>query len=528
MIQRRQILAGAIGAATLGRPALSQSAQRVLRFVPYADLSVLDPIWTTADIVRDHGYLVYDTLYGLDSSFQPHPQLAEGHVFEQDDKICTITLRPNITFHDGTPIRAQDCVASLKRWMLAAPMGQTIAGLLDELSALDDRRLRFRLKRAFPPLISTLGQPIAPVPFIMPERVAQTDISKQITDTTGSGPFRFKKDEYQLGSLAAYERFAGYQPSSGGGTGLTAGPKLVNFDRVEWRRITDPATAAAALQQGEVDWVSDPAPDLQEMMATLPGIEVSRMELLPSVCMMRPNWLHPPFNNKLMRQALLPAINQADFVMAAVGTNPRRFQVGTGFFPPGSPMATDAGLAPLLGPRDIGRARQLIKEAGYNNELVRLLGSSETGITGALAQVTADLFPRLGLNFEATLMDGAAVTQRRRSQEPVEHGGWSVSCWSFPGLWFVNPATHILLRGNGNDAWFGWPTVPKLEDLRNAWMNTADLATQQNIAREMQVIAMDELPCIPLGTINRMTALTRKLRDRVVGFPIFWNLRREA
>jgi peptide/nickel transport system substrate-binding protein len=525
-MQRRHFLAGTAATALAG-PAFAQPA-RTLRFVPYADLSVLDPFWTTADIVRDHGFMVYDTLYGMDASFTPQPQLAEGHRFEQDGKVCTITLRAGIAFHDGEAIRAADCVASLRRWMAVSPMGQTLAGLLDELSALDDRRFRFRLRRAFPPLIASLGQPIAPVPFILPERIAKTDPTKQITDYTGSGPFRFKKDEYQLGSLVAYERFAGYKPTPAPAASLTAGPKVVHFDRVEWRRIPDPATAAAALQQNEVDWYSDPQPDLLELLASLPNIGISRMELLPSVAMMRPNHLHPPFNNKRIRQALLPAIKQSDFCNAAVGTDPSRFKVGTGFFPPGSPMASDVALEPLLGPRDIDKARRLIKEAGYADEKVRLLGTTDAGVTNSMALVTADLFPRLGFNFEAALVEGASVTQRRRSMEPVEKGGWSVSCWSFPGLWFQNPATHILLRGNGRDAWFGWPTVPKLEELRDAWMDATDLATQQRLAREMQVVGMDELPCIPLGALYRVTALNTALKDRLPGFPIFWNLRRDA
>jgi peptide/nickel transport system substrate-binding protein len=529
-MRRRDFIAGsAASSLALARPSLAQpERQRVLRFVPYADLAVLDPIWTTIDIVRDHGFMVYDTLYGMDAALQPQPQLAAGHLFEDNNRTCTITLRDGITFHDGEPIRARDCVASLRRWMAVSPMGQTIAALADELAALDDKRLRFRLKRAFPPLIATLGQPIAPVAFIMPERVAQTDPGKQITDTTGSGPFRFKRDEYQLGSLAAYERFAGYKPTEAGGQGLTAGPKRVQFDRVEWRRIPDPATAAAALQKNEVDWCSDPGPDLLELLARVPDVALERMELLPSVCVMRPNFLHPPFDNKAIRQALLPAIDQADFVMAAVGTDQNRYRVGTGFFPPGSPMASDAGLAPLLGPRDPGRAKGLIKAAGYDGARVRLLGTTDAGPTNAMAEVAADLFPRLGFNFEAMLVDGATVTQRRRSMAPVENGGWSVSCWAFPGLWFQNPATHILLRGNGRDAWFGWPTVPRLEELRDAWMNADALDRQQAIAREMQAVGMDELPCIPLGAIFRTTALRRNLVNRVVGFPIFWNIRRSA
>jgi len=524
MMRRRAVLAA--GAGAVAGPALAQDRQRVLRFVPYADLSVLDPLWTTADVTRDHGYLIYDTLYGTDGDLQPQPQLAEGHLFEQDGRVCTITLREGITFHDGEAIRARDCVASLRRWMTVDPMGQTIRAQLDALEAVDDRRLRFRLQHAFPMLIKVLGQSFAPVPFIMPERVANTPPREQIADLTGSGPYRFRRDEYQLGSLAAYERFAGYQPATSNARGLTAGPKLAHFDRVEWRSIPDPATASAALQRGEIDWFSHPSPESVELLRRFRNVALSRMELLPTVCVMRFNQLHAPFASKAIRQALLPAIDQADFVMAAAGTEPENYEIGTGFFPPGSPMASDAGLEPLKGPRDLAKARRLLREAGYAGEKVTLLGSINPGTTASLAQVAADLLPRLGFNLEPMLVDNASVVQRRRSQESPERGGWSVSCWAFPGLWFENPATHILLRGNGRDAWFGWPSAPRLEALRDAWMAAPDLASQQRIARELQVAAMDELPSLPLGAIYRTTALSRGLRDRVTGFPIFWNLKR--
>lgn len=421
-MNRRNLLsaAAALAAAGLPRPGVAQPERaRTLRFVPYADLTVLDPVWTTADVVRDHGYLIYDTLYGTDDAFQPQPQMAEGHLFEDDGRRCTITLRPGLTFHDGEPVRASDCVASLRRWMQVAPMGQTLAANLDELSAPDDLRLRFRLKRHFPLLLNVLAQPIAPVPFIMPARVAATPPGKQIIDTTGSGPFRFKQDEYRPGSIAAYERFAGYSPTPSTAAGLTAGPKRANFDRIEWRIIPDASTAAAAMQQSEVDWYSEPPAELLELLRRSPKLEVSRLELLPSVCVMRWNQLNPPFDAKAMRQALLPAIDQADFVAAAAGTDPQDSVVGTGFFPPGAPMASDAGLASLLGKRDVGLAKRLLKEAGYNGQLVRLIGPTDTVTTSALTQVAADLFRRLGLNLDAALSDSGTVVQRRRSMEPL-------------------------------------------------------------------------------------------------------------
>ncbi len=528
MDRRSFLRAGAATAlASVSAPAIGQSTRdKTLRFVPGSDLTVLDPTWSTVDITRDYGYLVYDTLFGLDENFQPRPQLAEGLLWEDDGRSCTITLRGNITFHDGEPIRARDCVASLKRWSQVAPMGATLFALTDELVAVDDRRMKFRLKRPFPILPTVLGQLSAPVPLIMPERVAQVDAKTQITDRTGSGPFRFRADEFRLGDIAVFEKFASYRPTPDRAKGLTAGPKLAHFDRIEWRRIPDFSTAAAALQTRQVDWIGVPSADSIELLERYAHIDLPRLEDIPSMAMMRLNALHPPFDNKKIRQALLPAIDQSEFCIAVAGTDPRNI-APAGFFPPGTALASEAGLDQLKGPRSLEKAKQLLKEAGYANERIRLLASADSPSTTPLAQVAADLLPRLGFNTDIVFQDSASLVQRRRSEETVDKGGWSVSNWLFPGTWFVDPGTNIMLRGNGRSAWFGWPTVPKLEELRNAWLNEPSADIRKRIATEMQVVGMDELPAIPLGAVYRQTALQKNLVDRVPTATVFWNIRRE-
>jgi peptide/nickel transport system substrate-binding protein len=531
VMQRRHVLRSALGglalSSTLSMPGLAlPNQQRVLRYVPQADLGSFDPIWTTSIITRDHGFMIYDTLYGTDDKFNPQPQLAAGHQFENEGLECVITLRSGLRFQDGEPVRAQDAVASLKRWMVRAPVGQKLLSQLDDLAAVDDMRLRFRFRRAMPTLIALLALPSSPVPFVMPERIAKTDPYTAITETIGCGPFRFKRDEFVAGSQIVYERNVDYQPTPIAATGLTAGPKLVHFDRVEWKVIPEAATAAVALQQGEIDWFGQPPSELVDLLHGNQNIKVGPLDLLPTVGALRFNFLHPVFSDKSVRKALLPAVNQSDFIVAAVGTDPARSIVPVGVFPPGSPMATRVGLEPLLGPRDLGKAKQALHSAGYNGQLVRILGPTDILIPSALTQVGVDLFRRLGLNLDVALTDWGTVVQRRTNRETVDHGGWSASFYAFPGTDFLNPATHPLLRGNGKNAWFGWPTIPRLEELRDAWFEAPDLAAQQHLAQVIQQTAMEELPFIPLGGTVAQTALRKDLTDRVIGFPIFWGIRR--
>ncbi len=528
-MRRRDLLAGAaVVAASLARPALAQPPQRarVLRFVPQADLSSLDPIWTTANGTRNMGYMVFDQLYGSDGQFRPVPQMAEGHVEEEDGRRVTITLRPGLRFHDGEAVRAKDCVASIRRWMRRHAMGQKLAPVVEEIAALDDRRLRFRLKRRYPLLVESLASPVAPPRFIMPERLASTDAFTQLREVVGSGPFRFKAEEYRSGDQAVFERFAGYSPTPDRSSGLTAGPKLANFDRIEWRTIPDAATAAAAMQAGEIDWYEQPPPEIQELLRRNRALAIEPMDPLPMMALMRFNHLNPPFNDKRMRQALLPAIDQEQFMQAAVGTDPSLYVTGVGIFTPGGPMASEVALEPLKGPRSLDRAKALLREAGYANQLIRLLGPTDILVPSALTQVALDLYRRLGVNLDAALTDWGTVVQRRTSREPLERGGWSVSMYAFSSMDFLTPATNPTLRANGAGAWFGWPDIPRLEQLRDAWFEAPDLAARQALAREMQGVAMDELPFIPVGAYRSMTAVRRDLADRVRGMALFWNIRR--
>jgi peptide/nickel transport system substrate-binding protein len=333
-MHRRSLLAGIAAAPALSRVAIGQTnAARTLKFVPQANLTSLDPIWTTANVTRNHAWMVYDVLYGMDAQFQPQPQMAAGHTVENDGKLYTITLRDGLRFHDGEPVRAQDCVASLKRWMKRNSNGQKLEPVLESLVALDDRRLRFTLTRPFPRLIASLASPANPAAFIMPERIASTDPFQQIRETVGSGPFRFRAAEYNSGSFVAYERNPAYQPVQGGTPSLTAGPKVAHFDRIEWHIITDAATASSALQTGEIDWYEQPPPEIQQMFRRNRQITVEPIDSLQNPAILRFNHLHPPFNDKKMRQALLPAVNQADYMTAIVGPDPALFSTNLGASP---------------------------------------------------------------------------------------------------------------------------------------------------------------------------------------------------
>jgi len=530
VMDRRALLTAGAGmgaAASLARVAIAQPAQnRVLRMVPQANLTSLDPIWTTANITRNHGHMIYDTLYGMDAQFVPQPQMAAGHVLDDGGRIVSIRLREGLKFHDGEAVRAQDVVPSLQRWMRRNPFGQKLASLTDSLEAVDDKTLRFRLKRPFPMLFAALAQVSNSPAFIMPARVAATDAFTQMREPIGSGPFRFKADEFNSGSLVVYTKNADYVPVQAGTPSLTAGPKVAHFDRVEWHIITDAATAAAAIQTGEIDWYEQPPPEIQQLLRRNRNVRIEAIDPLPLCGILRFNHLHPPFDNKALRKAILPAISQQDFMQAVVGTDPAIYNASCGIFTPGTPLANDAAMGALSGPRSIDRAKELMRAAGYTNQPMRLIGPTDILAPAAMTQVGADLARRLGFNADIVLTDWGTTVQRRTSREPVQRGGWSMLFTAFASFDFANPAAHFPLRGNGTDAWFGWPTAPRLEELRDAWFEAPDIAAEQRLARELQTEAMEELPYVPVGAYLSMTALRANLGGRVPGLALYWGIRR--
>ena len=526
-MRRRSFLASAAAAASLGMPAIARgAASNVLKFVPQADLAVLDPVWTTTYQSRDHGFLVFDTLFGLDSNFKSSPQMAAGSVSDNDGRTWRITLRPDLMFHDGSKVLARDCAASIRRWGARDGFGQALMAATDEIGAPDDKTIVFRLKYPFPLLPDALAKTPPSMCPMMPERLAKTDPYKQITEMVGSGPYRYKVDERVAGSLVVYERNADYVPRPEGTPNGTAGPKIAHIDRIEWHIIPDPSTVAAAVQNGEIDWWLVPDADLLPLLRRQRNVKVENTVPTGFIATMRFNQLNPPFDNPAIRRALLGAVQQSDYMIGMVGTDQDLWHVPCGVFTPNTPLATDAGMDVLTSKRDPAKVKRDLEAAGYKGEKVVVLTPTDIASAKALADITADTLKHVGMNVDAQAMDWATLVGRRAKMDPVEQGGWSVFHTSWSGLDQINPAGHIFLRANGKSAAPGWPTSAKIEELRDAWFKAPDLAAQQTLARELQLQAFQDVPYIPLGQYFQPTAFQSNLTGVLSGNPVFWNIRR--
>lgn len=526
-MDRRQFLkASSLAAASCAFPHVARAASStVLTFVPYSDVAIIDPIWTTGYSTRTHALLVWDTLYGLDDQLQPQPQMVEGHVVDDDGKRWTLTLRPGLVFHDGTKVLARDAVASVKRWGVRDAFGQALMAATDEISAPDDRTIVFRLKRPFPHLPLALARPSALVAAIMPERLAETDPFKQIPDAIGSGPFRYVKEERVPGARHVYAKHMGYVPRDGTPS-FTAGPRIAYLDRVEFNVMPDPSTAISALQTGAVDWVEQPLIDLLPVLRKDPNIAVEVKDRGGIVGQVRLNHTQSPFDNPAIRRVILRAIDQKACMDAVCGGDSLVERKTAGFFPPGSLMASDVGIAPLFEPKDDGKLAKELVAAGYKGEKVVFLAGQDVPRIAQVCEVVADTMRRIGINVDFVAADWGTVLQRITNRKPLAEGGWSCYVTYWAGIDLATPATNSPLRGNGPKAGPGWPTSPAIEALREKWIATGDLGEQKLIAAEIQQQAMLDVPYIPTGQYFQPVAYRKSLTGMLNGVPVFTNIRK--
>jgi len=510
-------------AATFGSAVALAQGQKVLKFIPQADLRILDPITTTAYITRNHGYMIYDTLFATDAKFQVQPQMVDKYELSKDGLTYTFTLRDGLKFHDGQPVRSADCIASLERWAKRDALGQKLAEATESWKAVNDKTFTLKLKRPFTLTLEALAKPSSNVPFIMPERIAKTDASTNITEPVGSGPYKFVKEEWVPGSKVVYVKNNDYVPRKEPPS-WAAGGKVVKVDRVEWIYIPDAATAAAALNAGEVDWWEQLPPDLIPVLQKNKDIKVENIDPLGSMGMIRFNFMYPPFNNPKMRQALLYAVDQNDYVLGIAG-DPKNGRTCYSYFTCGTPLSSETGAEPMKGKRDLEKAKLLIKESGYKGEKVVIIDATDQPIVHSQSLLTADLLKKLGVNVEVQAGDWGTLITRCTSKEPIEKGGWSIFHTWLVGPDLTTPAVNFAVRGTGQKGWFGWPEDGKTEELREKWFEATDAASSKKAADAVQARAFEFVPYVPTAQFILPTAYRTNLSGVIIApITLMWNV----
>lgn len=510
-----------------GGSAANAQQKTTLRAVMHAGLRITDPILSTAYIARDHGYMIYDTLFSTDEALKVQPQMVDKYEVSPDKLTWTFTLRSGLKFHDGAPVTSADVIASLNRWGKVDGMGQTLFTFIDELKEVDDGTFRMKLKEPYGLVLESLGKQSSNVPFIMPKRVADTPANQTITEYIGSGPFRLVTEEWRPGVKAVYEKFADYKPRSEPASGL-AGGKVAKIDRVEWVVIGDAQTTMNALLRGEIDVWEMPPHDLLPALKADKNIIVKDRNPLAHVSILRFNSAQPPFDNPKMRQVVLNAIYQEDYLLAQVG-DPEYYKACGAIFGCGTPFESSKG-AVLLNKPDINKAKQMLKDAGYKGEKIVILQPTDVAIVAPLGPVTAQALRNIGMNVDLQSMDWQTMVLRRANSGPIDQGGWNIFHTAQAVAELMNPISNNYVRGKGvkDGGFFGWPADPEMERLRAAFARESDPAKQKELAQAVHDRAYEMLPYIPLGLYIQPPAYRKNISGWVQApAMVFWNVEKK-
>lgn len=505
----------------------AQAKTKTLVAVMHSDLRVTDPIITTAYISRDHGYMVYDTLLATDANFKVQPQMADWKI--SDDKLTyTFTLRDGLKWHDGKPVTAEDCVASLKRWAARDGMGQKLMDFTASLEATDAKTITLKLKEPYALVLESIGKPSSVVPFMMPKRIAETPPDKPITEQIGSGPFKFVQAEFQPGVKAVYVKNADYVPRKEAPS-WTAGGKVVKVDRVEWVTMADAQTAVNALQSGDIDFVEQPSWDMLPVLEKDNELVVRTLSEMGFQTIGRMNFLYPPFDNVKVRRAALLALRQKDVLDAMVG-NPKYYKLCGAVFGCGTPLATDVGSESLVKGNGMDAAKKALAESGYDGTPVVIMAPGDVVQLKAQPIVSAQLLREAGFKVDVQATDWQTVVTRRVSQKPPKEGGWNMffTNWAAPDI--ANPVANVSVGGRGkNGGWFGWAEDAKMEELRDAFVRAKSLDEQKKIATEIQARNYDQVIYIPLGQFTQPSVWRKEITGLIVGpaTPVFWNVEKK-
>ncbi len=511
-------------ASLLGPNASAQD--KVLRVVPHSNLAILDPIWTTAYMSRNHGYMIYDTLFGTDEKAQIKPQMVESWTESPDHRLWTFKLRKGLEFHDGKPVTSEDVVASLQRWGKRDAMGTALMTFVDRMDTPAPDTFRIFLREACGFLLEALGKPSSNVPFIMPKRVADTDAFKQIEDYTGSGPYMFKRDEFKPGDKAVYVKFAKYVPRKEPPSGTTGG-KHVYVDRVEWNlALRDAQAQVNALQKGEVDIIEALGFDHFETVKKDPNLQLPKYSTVNLQYMARFNHLNKPFDNPKVRQAVLAAFSQEPFLKAQVGVK-ALYNTCASMFTCGTPYGSAFG-SEIQSKSNMKKAQELLKASGYDGTPIVLMKPTDLASIQKLPDVAAQLMRQAGFKVDLQAMDWQTLVGRRAKKDPIDKGGWHMflTAWQGHDIW--NPIANAAFDTRGTDSgWFGWAKDDKIMELRARFMRETDDAKKKKLAEALQARAFEIGTHVPLGEYSQPMAARKSISGFfITNGNIYWNLKK--
>jgi peptide/nickel transport system substrate-binding protein len=525
MHKTKRLLAALLTLFFLAFTAPASAQGKALRFVQNGNLTILDPIWTTAYVTRNHGYFIYDTLFATDANNAIKPQMVEKYEVSPDKTKWTFTLRDGLEWHDGKPVTSEDCIASIKRWGARDAMGQKLLDFVKEFNATNDQTFTMQLKEPYGLVLDSLGKPSSLVPFMMPKRIAETDPFKQIDSQIGSGPFIYVNSESKPGEKHVYIKNPKYKPRNEQPSAL-AGGKVVKVDRVEIVEMPDTQQQVNALIAGEIDLIEQPPHDLLPVLKKDKGVQLVSWNPLGHQFIIRLNHVVKPLDNPKVRMAVLLAMRQEDYLKATVGDS-EYYKICTAAFVCDTPNAFDVPGGLLVKP-DFEKAKALLKEAGYDGTPLVVMQTTTLPVLTNTAPVTKALLEQAGFKVDMQSMDFQTMASRRTKKDPADKGGWNILHTFAVAADILNPISDAFIAAQGDKSLWGWPSDPEMEKLRDAYAKEIDPAKARALAGAVQARAVETAQYGWLGQWYGPGAARANITGWIKApVPVMWNIEKK-
>lgn len=524
LLARVSVMVAMVSACLVTGQSQAATDPTTLKMVPYADLKILDPSFTTAYVSRNFGYLVYDTLFAMDAKGKPQPEMVAKYSTSSDGKTWTFTLRDGLKFSDGSALTAADCVASLNRWMARDNIGMAMAADGGKWTAVDAKTLTLTLTKPYGLVLDGLAKVSSFPAFIMPTALATLPTSQPINQVLGSGPYVFERSQWMPGSKIIFKRNPNYVGPTAAASGLS-GNKAPATPNLEWDILPDANSAVAALTSGEIDMIEQVPADYIQKLRQDANITVKPMGIAQVYMVM--NQKQPPFNDPRMRLAVAHLVDQ-NAVTAAMGyPDDMRMQYCDTVFVCGGPYQSKAGSAAFANP-DVALAKKLLTEAGYKGQKITVLLPTDVAYLNAATLVMVQAMQQAGMNVDLQSMDWATETARRASDAPVSKGGWNIFVSSAAQFNLDSPVTNTYLGAACGNTLPGWPCDQQLDSLRTQWQAATDPVQRQKLLDAFQERAYQVIPVLPLGQYDQAFAVRKSVQgaDKIWGLPNVWVLKK--
>ena len=506
----------AVAAMALPWVAAHAQAAGALNVALESEVVILDPHATTAAITRTFATHVFDTLFAMDAEGVIRPQMVESWDVAPDGLRWDFLLRAGLRWHDGAAVTASDCVASLERWAPRDALGRMLWAAKAELVATGARGFRLTLKTPFPLMLDVLGKPNAPLPVMLPERLAAVPVEARIREIVGSGPFRFRAADWRPGASMVLERFADYIPRDEPASFL-AGGRRVKINQVTLRVMPDQATGATALMAGELDY-----------MQYLPFDWIPRLERARGVRLLGLGGIHQfqgsfrinhaaaPFDDPAIRRVLWKCLDQSS-ILTAIGV-PERFRAPPcpSFFMCDTPLDNRQGEEATR--FDPVAARAMLAATGYRGQPISFL-TTAGGISQTAAQVMIQGMQRAGFRVEEQVMDWGTLLARRARRE-----GWNMFAVYANGTDMISPLTHFYVANTCAD-FPGWDCDRGMRALIDEFARAGDGATRRALAGRIQALAVAHVPSVMWGQFTIPAGYRERVRNLPrAAYPMFWEV----